>query len=282
MHALLPLLRSPARTARAAGAQPSSRLARPAVSVRHHAVVELAEKLSLSFPKRSPQVYVHEGARQALERRLEQTVRQTVVLSITDNRHSMIHATRRGGILRLRLHHMFLDAPAAVVESLGHFLMTRDRDASASVGQYIDGNQTRIRALEPKRGLRVAGEHHDLRDIYDDLNATYFGGDIDARICWGTAGAAKKRGRTSIKLGSYTAQGRLIRIHPRLDQHFVPRYFVAFVVFHEMLHHAMPATRVAGRRMLHPPEFRRRERTYRQYDRAVAWEEQNLDRLLDG
>jgi hypothetical protein len=279
MQALLPFLRGAPRTARLGQLTPSARYARAAVPLRHHAIVQAAEQLELKFPARSPAVYVHEGARQALERRLGLLSKQPVILSITDNRHSMIHATRRTGLLRVRLHHMFLDAPGSVVEALVRFLLFRDRDASAHVGRYIDGNMFRIRSLEPRRPLRSRGSTHDLQEIFDELNAQYFGGEVDARICWGTDAPAR-RSRTTIKLGSYTAHSQLVRVHPRLDQAFVPRWFVGFVVFHEMLHHVMPATRVDGRRKLHPPEFRARERAYRQYERAVAWEQTNLDRLL--
>ena len=283
MQALLPFLRGGiTKTARSKESALVGRVARPAIPLRHHAIVNIVEQLELRFPQRSPAVYVHEGARQALERRLSLIGRQPILVSITDNRHSMIHATRKGGLLRARLHHMFLDAPVSVVEALARFLLYRDRDASQVVGRYIDVNATRIRSLEPhRRSLKAnSGEHHDLDEIYAEVNDVYFDGLVDARICWGNEGRAKGRKRSTIKLGSYSAQERLVRIHPRLDQAFVPRYFIAFVVFHEMLHHVMPATRVAGRRALHPPEFRTRERAFRQYDKAIAWEEANLDRLL--
>jgi hypothetical protein len=56
--------------------------------------------------------------------------------------------------------------------------------------------------------------------------------------------------------------------------------FVAFVLYHEMLHHMMPVERGGGRRELHPLEFREREREFRAFDRAVAWEKRSLSRLL--
>ena len=281
MQAILPFLRGAPRTARSiVGRGPVGRVARASVPLRHHAIQQAIEQLELSFPKGSPAVYVHEGARQAMERRLSAIGRQPVLLAITDNRHSMIHATRRHGLLRVRVHHMFLDAPPDVVDALARFLIYRDREASSVVGRYIDVNATRIRSLEHRRTLRQAGAVHDLQAIYDDVNAAYFYGDVDARIGWGSEATTRRKRRSTIKLGSYTAQEQLIRIHPRLDQAFVPKYFVSFVVFHEMLHHVMPATRVAGRRMLHPAEFRVRERTFRAYDRAIAWEKAHLGRLL--
>ena len=37
-------------------------------------------------------------------------------------------------------------------------------------------------------------------------------------------------------MGSYSVEDRLIRIHPTLDRPDVPRYYVAWIVYHEMLH----------------------------------------------
>ncbi|MGZ3474337.1 MAG: hypothetical protein ACXWUG_08600 [Polyangiales bacterium] len=280
VQALLPFLRG--SLTRAKKSELAARVARPAIPLHHHAIRQVVEQLELRFWAGLPAVYVHEGARQSLERRLSQIGRQPVLLSITDNRHSMIHATRKDGLLRARLHHMFLDAPPSVIDALARFLLYRDRDASHVVGRYIDTNSQRIRSLEPHRKSLKSnrGENHDLDAIYTEVNEQYFEGMVDARICWGEDGRTRGRRRSTIKLGSYAAQGRLIRVHPRLDQPWVPRYFIAFVVFHEMLHHVMPATRVGGRRMLHPAEFRAREKAFKGYDKAIAWEKANLDRLL--
>jgi hypothetical protein len=290
LHALLPLLgttagssrstRSVPRNARTGALAKGARVARTAVPLRHHAVASLADELEIRFHPSGPAVYVHEGARQALERRIAAVARVPVAVSITDNRHSMIHASRKHGLLRVRVHHMFLDAPPSVVDALARFILFHDRDASAAVGRFIDDHGTRIRTPDPlRRTLRQRGTHHDLQEIFDEVNARYFGGEVDARISWGRETAAGRR-LTTIKLGSYTALERLIRVHPRLDRRFVPRYFIAYVVFHEMLHHVMPATRENGRRSLHPPEFRERERAFRHYDRALAWEEANVGRVL--
>ena len=56
-----------------------------------------------------------------------------------------------------------------------------------------------------------------------------------AAITWGARTGRPKR-RNSIKMGSYSVEDRLIRIHRSLDRVFVPRFFVAWIVFHEMLH----------------------------------------------
>jgi hypothetical protein len=87
--------------------------------------------------------------------------------------------------------------------------------------------------------------------------------------------------RKSIKMGSYSADSKVIRIHPALDQPVVPRYFVEWIVFHEMLHHVYRTRRGEdGRRCVHPPEFIEHERRFHDYKRAQAWEDENLDLLL--
>jgi hypothetical protein len=149
------------------------------------------------------------------------------------------------------------------------------------VGQFINENLHRIR---PRRrtpsALVTRGKHHDLLAVFRSVNDTYFEGGCDALITWGRQVARKHRQRTSIKLGSYNAVERLIRIHPALDKPWVPRYFVTFVVFHEMIHHLVPASRGGGRANLHPPAFRVRERGFRHYERSLAWERAHIGRLL--
>src|SRR4029079_8616190 len=106
----------------------------------------------------------------------------------------------------------------------------------------------------------------------------YFGGAVDALITW--ARRTSKKSKRSIKLGSYSASERLIRIHPRLDKPWVPRYFISYVIYHEMLHHVIPSNQGAGRKLLHPPLFRERERLFRDFERALAWEKAHVGRLL--
>jgi hypothetical protein len=239
-----------------------------------------APQLALTFPQSRPQIFVHEGARQTLERRLRAAFPGPVLLAVTDNRHSMVSYARQGGILRARLHMMFLDAPASVQESLVRYIVRGDREASQVVGRYIDANGHRIRAMRPVlTPLITKGQHHDLLQLFHEVNSKYFGGTVDALISWGRAPNVR-RPRATIKLGSYSAVERLIRVHPNLDRSWVPRYFVQFIIYHEMLHHVMPSSRGAGRALLHPAEFRQREAQFRHYERAIQWEHAHIGRIL--
>lgn len=234
----------------------------------------------IKFPSGQPQIFVHEGARQALARRLQLAHQRPVLLSVTDNYRQMISSSLEQGVLQARVHHMFLDAPSGVQEALVRYVVSHDREASLVVGQYIDQNGHRIRASRPvSTPLLTQGRTHDLLELFRSVNNTYFGGTVDALITWGKRAGARKPRRT-IKLGSYSAVERLIRIHPVLDRAWVPRYFVSYILYHEMLHHVIPASRGDGRRMLHPPAFQARERLFRHFDRAIAWERAHVGRLL--
>jgi hypothetical protein len=232
------------------------------------------------FKHVGPSIFVHEGARQALERRLELAFQGPVQLAVTDNLRRMVSRTRTRGTLRVRVHMMFLGAPERVRVALVDYVVRDDRKASVIVGQYIDANSHRIRASRPVTGpLETRGTSHDLLEIMNSVNAQYFGGAAgDVLITWGRRSrpSASAKKRNTIKLGSYSATERLIRVHPALDRDWVPRYFVSFIVYHELLHHVIPA----APRVLHPPEFLRREREFRHYERALVWEQKHIDRLL--
>jgi hypothetical protein len=236
----------------------------------------------LAFPTGAPRLFVHEGARQSLERKFMAAHPGPVMLSITDNRHAMITYSVRKGVLCVRLHHMFLSGPSRVLDALVRYVVKDDREASAHVGQFIELND-RLLERRSKRNLALApaGNHHDLLQIVEALNRRYFDSGAKPLVTWGTQGSKPTSGkRKTIRLGSYSAIDRLIRVHPALDRAWVPKYFVEFVVFHEMLHHVIPISARGGRRAIHPPEFIERERRFRQFERATSWEKKNLSRLL--
>ncbi|MDB4933704.1 MAG: hypothetical protein JWP87_676 [Labilithrix sp.] len=280
-------------------------LARPSLSAASAAAIRIPERLSaqlaLVFPTASPQLFIHEGARQSLERKLKaSSPGRVVILSITDNRHSIISHSMRHGVLHARIHHMFLDAPSRVVNALVRYVTRHDKAASIIVGNYIEANGARLARRRPRAiPLFAKGSHHDLLAIFNELNERYFGGACHALITWGQKQPRRTEApRKAIRLGSYSSLERLIRIHPTLDRKWVPRYFVAYVVYHEMLHHMIPAARgsmqpgrgaslalasakgQAARRVLHPPEFLAREQQFRKYDRALDWERRHITRLL--
>lgn len=224
-------------------------------------------------------------AQQSLERRIRaHLARGEVRVTLTDNRYTMISVRRLKQEQRydVRLHLMFADADSIVVRALARYIADNDREASRVLGDFIDNNNDYVRGRTrraPSQVILTAGEFHDLRETFDRLNAQYFDNKIEASITWGQR-TGRERRRTSIKMGSYAVEDRLIRIHRSLDRSFVPSFFVDWIVFHEMLHQVHDILVKNGRREFHSKEFLADEMRFEHYDEARAWERSHLDELL--
>lgn len=204
---------------------------------------------------------------------------------LTDNSSTMMTYVppRRGLPAQLRAHRMFISASPEILDALAQWAMgRRSRSVCKLLDTFVRANHHLIRRRAPAPDQIVtAGTYHDLRPHFDELNAEHFGDKIDAPITWGRFPAPRRQ--RSIRLGSYAPDAHIIRIHPYLDQAFVPAFFVRYIVFHEMLHAELGIeVSETGRRCIHTREFNARERAYPDYARAVAWNEDaaNLRRLL--
>ncbi len=242
----------------------------------------------------SPRPVVPRHAAERLQRRLCRHIgllspsNPRVDVHLTDNCSTMLSVRREPGRYRLRLHHMFVSASPQVVAALGRYVIHPEAEASATLDAFIaeqaehfGSTQTpstrRSRVIE-----KTDGEHHDLRALFDDLNAGYFGGAIDAKITWGRRKRRNDPPRLhrSLTMGSYSVEDRLIRIHPTLDRPDVPGYYLAWIVYHEMLHQKHGIPEAGGRRQFHPPSFLAEERLFDEYERAHRWEREHHHRLL--
>src|SRR5688572_16498683 len=106
-------------------------------SVRPSAPRTATIALQPELPLRIRPFPVHESVRAAIEQRLRHTIGGAVSLTMTDNRRTMLSIRRREGIRHVRLHHMFSDAPAALIEAIGKYLARGDRFASKLIDRYI-------------------------------------------------------------------------------------------------------------------------------------------------
>jgi hypothetical protein len=144
---------------------------------------------------------------------------------------------------------------------------------------YIKSDFIQKKAQESrkKHGRKVVtsskGDVYDLDEIFDEVNAKYFGGHIPKPVLsW----SARK---TYHILGHHDATHNQITISTSLDTVETPRFIVEYVVFHEMLHVAHPQKTVNGRRYFHTPEFRRDEKKFARYTDAERWIERNVSRM---
>ena len=191
-----------------------------------------------------------------------------------------VRAVFERGELDLRLHEFFAAAPTTIADDMAAWLRSgrRARGACTRLDQWIDEQLASLPRKTPRReAQRTDGDVHDLNALAESLFADEFRGQFADRprpvITWGRRG--KSRARRSLQLGCYVRESHLVRMHTVLDQPAVPEWFVRFVLFHEILHGAMPVGVQA-----HGPEFRARERTYHRYADAIAWQARHIDRLI--
>jgi len=111
---------------------------------------------------------------------------------------------------------------------------------------------------------QTRGMHHDLAVSFDHVNAAYFNGDMSRpRLVWSRIFAARK-------FGHYEHAHDTVMVNMVLDRKTVPEFAVDFIVYHELLHKQLGIVWQRNRMAVHTPEFRERERKFKQYDQAKA------------
>ena len=146
-----------------------------------------------------------------------------------------------------------------------------NRKMTPLIREFINLNIHSLKKSPPRKvTIRTEGRYYDLNEIYNSVNQEYFGGNISASITWGKRGSGRSAAKRT--LGSYSYHSNIIRINPQLDSIKVPRYYMEFLVYHEMLHADIGLKNENDRRIVHSGEFKKREKEFRHYKRAVEWE----------
>lgn len=219
----------------------------------------------------------------AMETRLSSLLKAPLSLIITDNTHSIISVQCKKDAYKIRLHHMFLDAPESVLTSLAGYISGRLKGVRKKLRTFINENEGKIRRKTVSRNPRetritTRGRHSDLLDTFQRLNRAFFEDRTGCAITWGNR---RKRGRQkSVRLGSYNPETEIIRINRILDRPDVPGYVLDDVIYHEMLHHHLGIIKRNGRRSCHHETFKKMAKRFPQADRAQLWIRKNLHRLL--
>jgi hypothetical protein len=133
-------------------------------------------------------------------------------------------------------------------------------------------NRRRIENLDP------VGTHHNLNEAFQAVNARYFDNSLQARLTW-----SARLGGLSTHCVSQDGDGaafHLISISRGYDSPEVTPEILGGVVYHECLHIAIPPRREGGRRVVHGPDFRRREREYDHFEIWRRWHRDGLPKAL--
>jgi hypothetical protein len=190
----------------------------------------------------------------------------------------------RGDSAHVRLSDILRSAPRTVIEAAAALLLGRlyrlrpPAELLDVYRQFAHSRATRAQIMLLRRSraqkidLQPGGYHHDLCEMYHRLNNEYF----DRALPYPRLGWSKRSWRT--QLGCFDPALNQIVINRMLDRREVPQYVVAYVLYHEMLHQKHPMKFERCRRESHSADFRREERQFSDYARAMKF----LDRFGGG
>jgi hypothetical protein len=210
----------------------------------------------------------------SIRKYLEKGSGKKIDLVITNNTSSMLSIKPGRKSISLRLQRMFLSAGPDVLDELVDYI-SNSRGQTPLIRKFINSNSHKLKEGKPRRiNLQPWGRYHNLIDIYNLINKQYFEGQLTASITWGAR--ARRRAAARRTLGSYSEYSNMIRINPVLDARSVPKYFIDFIVYHEMLHADIGIKAGSTGRSIHAGEFKRREKLFNHYERALAWEKKKF------
>ena len=178
----------------------------------------------------------------------------------------------------------FKQSEVAVLENLTQKVLSKvkkEKEISDIVKALIKDfmeckklENTEAEVIEPKS----KEEERDIEAMFDRLNHEYFNGKINATVRWGRD--VKTQNKSGFRYGSYDENKKLIRLHPRLKQSLVPIYVLEFTLYHEMCHQFAPSYKRNGSWQSHHPEFKKKEKEYKNFKDARNWEKNNWHKLL--
>ncbi|HKN61772.1 MAG TPA: SprT-like domain-containing protein [Candidatus Acidoferrales bacterium] len=190
----------------------------------------------------------------------------------------LTHTIRlREDVAYVRLSDVLRDAPHLVVEAAAALLLARlyrrraPKDLVELYREFSYAAPTRRRLLELRQQRarrtehRPAGACHDLAPLFARINQQYFQDALPLpRLGW-----SKRVWRR--QLGCFDPALEQIVINRQLDRQSVPEYVVAYVLYHEMLHLKHPMRFARCRRESHSPQFRKEEKKFADYTRAMKF-----------
>jgi len=187
---------------------------------------------------------------------------------------NLSHTIRlREGVIYIRLSDKMTGAPRAVWQSLLLMLMARlfryqvdpgwRKVYRHYVASLVEDNPPDSRAVAET--YQAAGTFFNLEERFHALNKRFFDGRLKKPVLGWSQRESLRR------LGFFDAHRQLLVVSRSLDRKRTPGFVIDYILYHEMLHIAIPVEVVNGRRRIHPPEFKRRERLYPDFERAQNW-----------
>ncbi|MBV9768386.1 MAG: M48 family peptidase [Bryobacterales bacterium] len=170
--------------------------------------------------------------------------------------------------LEFRITDVLEGAPATILESLGHILISKllrrpsPRKHAERYRRYLNRKEMRrsLELVKQTRGHKFVsgpqGNFYNLQEIFEELNRIHFHG-LMAQPLLGWS-----RRPSHVMLGHYDPSHNVIILSRLLDCRTIPRLAVEYVLFHEMLHLQFPVEHRGARRCVHTRKFKEAEQQF--------------------
>ena len=122
------------------------------------------------------------------------------------------------------------------------------------------------------------GVKFDLQEVFQKINRDFFNGELDCFLRWG-----RGKSRTSYHAVCSDENGKpfhLITIAGFYNQKNIPDFALESVMYHEMLHIAIPPITIDVKRSVHHRQFREMERQFPYYKKWKEWQKKTLIRRI--
>jgi hypothetical protein len=125
---------------------------------------------------------------------------------------------------------------------------------------------------------KTKGLRYDLQEIFDVVNSACFNGTLKAVVRWGREGSktsyhTKKNDKQGNRVDLITIAG--VYNHPE-----APQFAIEAIMYHEMLHIAIPPFKRSGRNVVHGKEFSAAEKKFHHYKEWREWERECLMKIV--
>ncbi len=186
------------------------------------------------------------------------------------NTQAYFRARMKGKTYVIKFNEGFINAPGELWRSLLKGILSDSPRKDRSFVNYVHSEEFSSVLYEMESFAEPpenssGGHVHDLDASFKRINQKYFQGKLKKpRLQWNHI-------LTVSKYGHYQANRDIVMISISLDHPEVPDYVVDFVMYHELLHKKLGASIINGRRFVHTPEFRRQERQFTHYHRAMTF-----------
>ena len=183
----------------------------------------------------------------------------------------------REGTIHVSLSDLLEGAPESVVRAIAHILLAKLYRKPIEAAHNVrfkrfasSADVTRQTELirhtrGSKRYFGPEGRYYHLEEVFDSLNARFFGGLLGRpELTWSESFAKRS-------LGHYDAAHNTIVVSRVFDRPSSPRYAIEYLLYHEMLHLKHPVKMRGLRRCVHSREFKAEERLFPHLEEAMTF-----------